>query len=77
MNNIVKFPTVERPSNHNINGIPVKKPRNGKEYLDICKQFLEVEDYKEILCGIMDRQYYKELEKELQNIVDCYYAFEL
>lgn len=77
MSNIVKFPGTKQTPDRSIKGIAVAEPRNGKEYLDICKQFLEEEDYKDILCGIMDKQYYDDLEKELKKIVNCYYAFEL
>ena len=85
MSNVVQFPakkkivdtsdfTVIGPT---IKGKPVKEPRNGKEYLDICKEFIDPEDYKDILCGIMDREHYDGLEPELQKIIDCYYGFEL
>ena len=85
MSNVVQFPakkkivdtsdfTVIGPT---IKGKSVKEPRNGKEYLDICKEFIDPEDYKDILCGIMDREHYDGLEPELQKIIDCYYGFEL
>ena len=61
----------------NINGVPVNEPKTGKEYLEVVKQFIEPEDYMDILCGIMDREHYDGLEPELQKIIDCYYGFEL
>lgn len=77
MDNVVNFPKIYRDIGPNVNGVPVKEPRNGREYLDICKQFLEEEDYRDILCGIMDKEYYNGLEEALRKIVNCYYAFEM
>ena len=85
MSNVVQFPAKKqivdtsdfKVIGPNIKGKPVKEPRNGKEYLDICKEFIDPEDYKDILCGIMDREHYDGLEPELQKIIDCYYGFEL
>lgn len=58
-----------------VNGVTVEEPRSKKEYLAICKSFLETEDYESILCGIVDEEYYNGLEGALQRIVDSYYDF--
>ena len=59
----------------NINGVPVNEPKTGKEYLEVVKQFIEPEDYMDILCGIMDREHYDALERPLQKIIDAYFSF--
>jgi hypothetical protein len=59
----------------NVLGIPVEEPKTRKQYQDILKQFLEPEDYQDILCGIMDKEHYDGLERPLQKIVDAYYSF--
>lgn len=59
----------------NVNGVPVKEPKTGKQYLEIVKQFIEPEDYMDILCGIMDKEHYDGLELPLQKIIDAYYSF--
>lgn len=59
----------------NIKGVPVKQPKTGKQYLDIVKQFIEPDDYMDILCGIMDKDHYDGLERPLQKIIDAYYSF--
>jgi hypothetical protein len=53
----------------------VKKPTNTREYLDLCKSKLTEEDYRDVLCGIMDLEYYTQLDKAYKGIVDVYYAF--
>jgi hypothetical protein len=42
-------------------------------YLMQCKDMLEEADYLDVLCGIMDREYYDILDPDLQDIVDTYY----
>ncbi len=59
----------------NVNGIPVEEPKTAKQYLEVVKQFVEPEDYMDILCGIMDREHYDALERPLQRIVEAYYSF--
>jgi hypothetical protein len=58
-----------------VKGVEVPEPRTKKEYLAICKSFLETEDYEEILCGIVDEEYYEAMEGALRRIVDSYYDF--
>ena len=53
----------------------VKKPTNSREYLELCKLKMTEEDYRDILCGIMDLSYYGKLEKPFKSIVDAYYSF--
>lgn len=59
----------------NIAGVPVEEPKTGEDFLELCKQFLEPDDYQDILCGIMDREHYDALEHQLQKIIDSYFSF--
>lgn len=59
----------------NIHGVPVEEPKTRFDYLEICKQFLDPEDYQDILCGIMDKEHYDALEKPLRNVIDSYFSF--
>lgn len=56
----------------NIKGIPVKLPKDGFEYLSLCKQFLDPNEYKQVLCGVLDEEFYGTLRPELKNIVDYF-----
>lgn len=58
-----------------IKGVQVAKPRSGEEYLVLCKQFLDVEDYKDVLCGILDAEHYDGIKTYLQQVVNAYYRF--
>jgi hypothetical protein len=46
-----------------------------KEYLVMCKRDLEDEDYRDVLCGIIDIDIYYELDRDLQRIVETYYTY--
>lgn len=39
------------------------------------KDFLDREDYEAVMLGIMDLEYYVELEPELQELVDIYQSY--
>lgn len=58
------------------NGRLVTQPTTGVEYLFILKEHLTIEDYEEVLLSIMDEDYYKKAEPQLQAIVDGYYRFD-
>lgn len=61
-----------------INGKKVMKPRTQYEYLMICKQFLTVEDYMDLCCGIMDHDWCNNImDNKLKPIVDCYYTYKV
>lgn len=53
----------------------VALPQTGEEYLQICKDTLPEQDYKNILCAIMDGEYYVELQDQMKKVVDSYYSF--
>jgi hypothetical protein len=59
----------------NVHGIPVEEPETRQDYLDICKVFLDPEDYQDILCGIMDKEHYDGLEHQLQQVINSYFSF--
>jgi hypothetical protein len=58
-----------------INDIRVPVPKTRNSFLTLCKQFLPVNDYKRILCAIMDTDYYNESEHRIQRVVDSYFSF--
>lgn len=53
----------------------IKKPTNRVEFLAVCKMALTDDDYREILCGIMDPDIYDDAEKYIKGVVDAYYSF--
>lgn len=58
------------------NGRLVTQPDTGVEYLFTCKEHLTLEDYEDVLLSIMDEEYYKKADKQLQAIVDAYFSFD-
>ena len=56
-------------------GVPVDEPKTRYDYLELCKTFLEPEDYEDVLCSIMDREHYNAMEKPIRNVVDSYFSF--
>lgn len=57
---------------HNYDG---EEPQTRQQYLNICKQFLLTEDYMDMLCAILDAEFYESSEPDIQNIVNAYYSF--
>ena len=60
-------------SKYTIRGEPVDYPKDQNAYLVICKHFMEETEYKLVLMGIMDSEYFELLRPELKQIVACYY----
>lgn len=58
-----------------LNGTVYYKPKTRNEYLAICKQELDVETYEELMCGILDKEYYDRCDPEIQGIIHSYYSF--
>lgn len=56
----------------------VIRPNTRDDYLKICKQTLQEDEYHDVLIGIMDSDYYNNSidVPEIKKIVDCYFAFE-
>ena len=47
--------------------------KNSQEYLMSRKELLTEEDYRDVLCGIMDSAFYEMLEEDLKGIVNNYF----
>lgn len=82
MSNVIAFPTNQEQSFNPLcgeyaylNGELVKKPKTGREYLELCKSKFTKEDYCKVLCGIMDLDFYSQLNKEFKNVVNVYFTF--
>lgn len=58
-----------------IEGTPVVQPQCRQEYLNVVKMFLPEAEYVAVLCGILDKEYYNEIEYRQKVIVDRYYQF--
>ena len=58
-----------------IDGIPVLQPQCREEYLVVVKMFLPEQEYINVLCSILDNDYFSKLEHKLQPIVNRYYQF--
>jgi len=55
--------------------VEIRIPKTGVDYLFLCKQFLTIDDYEEVLCCILDQEYYNEAEPQIQEIVKSYFSF--
>ena len=60
---------------YRIAGEPVWPPTDAFEYLDLCKRFLEPDDYTDMLVSIMDRDAYDGMESQIRKLVDNYFWF--
>jgi hypothetical protein len=58
-----------------LNGKIVTTPKTGIEYLFLCKEFLTTQDYEEVLCSILDQEYFNQAERQIQEIVKSYFSF--
>jgi hypothetical protein len=73
MNNVVQFPISKKVVSP-LRG--VSPPKSRQEYLDICKKFLAIEDYEEMLLCVMDNDYYLDSDQVIRNLVDAYLNFQ-
>jgi hypothetical protein len=48
-------------------------PTTAQGYLDLCKRVMLKEDYCNLLCAIMDSDYYTILEPQYRTVADCYF----
>ena len=83
MSNIIQFPN-EKKMQHLQKAFSLSPklehafqhpPKTRDEYLKVCKNVLEIDDYKDILAGIMDIHIYTTLDTAYQKIIDCYYSY--
>lgn len=51
---------------------PVNTEITSGEYLEMCKEELEVHDYERVLCALMDKEYYEFCSETLKRIVQNY-----
>ena len=58
-----------------INGVVFPTPMSRIEYLAVCKKFLTMEDYRDILCCIMDDSFFHDMDPALKRIIDSYFSF--
>lgn len=92
MTNVIQFPTVKqiainqtvpktgikfRKKRYNIAGIEVDPPKDRFEYLELCKKFLSETKYRDVLCGICDKEIYNTIHPALQKLVDNYYMLDV
>ena len=68
---LIKFPM----NTAVLNGRVVKVPTTKEEYRLLCRQFLIQEDYEEFCVSVMDREYYNNAEKQIQDLVNSYFTF--
>lgn len=59
-----------------LDGYADKPPTSQLEYLAVLKDLLEDEDYRDILCGILDIDIYNDLEPKLKEFVELYFSME-
>jgi hypothetical protein len=45
-----------------------------REYLLLCQNILTQEDFFDLICGILDPDYYDDLEEALKDIADVYFS---
>lgn len=58
-------------------GNTIRKPNSRSEYLKVCRRFLDDFMYEELLCSILDREYFDASNEQIQNIVESYYSYPL
>lgn len=67
MGKIIKFPGKEKI-------IELKDdPKDQNEYLITIKGILDEDDYRDVLCAILDDEIYKSLDDDLKDVVHAYY----
>jgi hypothetical protein len=58
-----------------IRGRLVKKPKTAQQFLDLCKDHLNVDDYMDVLCSIMDSEHYDAMDDHIQELANIYRTF--
>ena len=72
MDNIISFPNELNTESSNDDGFGIPKFNSMFGFLKFIKTQLEDEDYKDVLCGILDPDIYDELDDELKEIVRAF-----
>ena len=89
MTNIIQFPPIKelavkqttptktgikfRKKKYTIAGVEVDPPVTRFNYLDLCKKFLPDDKYRDMLCGICDKEIYNNIHPSIKKLVDNYY----
>lgn len=66
-----------RKKKYTIAGKEVDAPKTRFDYLALCKQFLPEDKYRNVLCGICDKEIYDTLIPTLKKLVDNYYMLDV
>jgi hypothetical protein len=66
-----------RKKKYTLCGVEVDPPNNRFDYLDLCKRFLPEDKYRDVLCGICDKEIYNTIRPTLQKLVDNYYMLDV
>lgn len=79
-NNVISFDSFAKKNNTEKEmveflGMMIEKPKTRRDYLALCKMHLEVFCYEEVMCSILDQEYYERAEPQIRKIVDAYYSF--
>lgn len=77
IDNIIEFkPKIkEKTSDDIMDEAEHNPPKSKLEYLMLCKKVLEPDDYRDLLCAIMDAEIYNESEDEIKRITEKYFSF--
>ena len=74
MGEIVSFPTKNKDDYIEVDDSDIIDEVVEKDvYLSRIKEFMKREDYEKVLCGILDKEIYDDLNETLQEIVDNYF----
>ena len=75
MSNVVQFPGKKSVEETIVaTQLPDVNILDPQEYLKIIKGTLDEDDYRDVLCGIVDYEIYEKIEDELKLFVDGYVA---
>lgn len=53
-------------------GYTIRRPQNSDEYLALCKRFMPEDQYRDLLCAIVDEEYFKSSIEGIQSIASIY-----
>lgn len=93
MTNVIQFPPLKelavkkvaptksgikfRKKKYTIAGIEVEAPKDRFDYIELCKRFLPEDKYRDVLCGICDKEIYETIHPALKKLVDNYYMLDV
>lgn len=71
-NNVIDFQSYLDKQNKG----SILRPQNKQQYLDSCKAELDQGDYEFLLLGIMDVEYYKNMDEDIKQLIEGYFDYE-